>query len=182
MGQPLRVEAETRIERIQLVAANVACGSISTFMIVGRRFRSTPTNRHSQSRAACRGIPATASSAGDPPPERNPASLPPPIQQENHSIGEVFTQPTGPLTDWTSIKNWLRSRWSSWGENGNAATSVPRACRRRGSLADCLACAIKATGDRPSVQRNAAKRAVSRRRPATRAKGSRLRRRRQRRI
>jgi len=36
--------------------------------------------------------------AGDPPPERNPASLPPPIQQENHSIGQVFTQP-GPFSD-----------------------------------------------------------------------------------
>jgi hypothetical protein len=35
MGQPLRVEAETRIERIQLVAANVACGSFAA--ISGRR-------------------------------------------------------------------------------------------------------------------------------------------------
>jgi len=33
------------------------------------------------------------SSAGDPPPERNPSSLPPPIQQENHSTDGVFTQP-----------------------------------------------------------------------------------------
>src|SRR5881394_2366230 len=40
-----------------------------------------------------RGIPATASSAGDPPLERNPASLPPPIQQQNHSTDGVFTQP-----------------------------------------------------------------------------------------
>src|ERR1700688_3733486 len=37
-----------------------------------------------------RGIPATAWSAGDPPLEQNPASLPPPIQQENHSIGGCF--------------------------------------------------------------------------------------------
>src|SRR5213078_3457265 len=45
-----------------------------------------------------RGIPATASSAGDPPLERNPASLPPPIQQGNHSIDGVFTQP-GSISD-----------------------------------------------------------------------------------
>jgi hypothetical protein len=32
MGQLLRVEAEIRIERIQLVAANVACGSIAAEM------------------------------------------------------------------------------------------------------------------------------------------------------
>src|SRR6478672_9397083 len=38
------------------------------------------------------GIPATASSAGDPPLQRNPSSLPPPIQQGNHSIDRVFTQ------------------------------------------------------------------------------------------
>ena len=45
-----------------------------------------------------RGIPETASSAGDPPLERNPASLPPPIQQEDHSIDQVFTQP-GPIAE-----------------------------------------------------------------------------------
>ncbi|MDH2340795.1 hypothetical protein, partial [Bradyrhizobium sp. SSUT77] len=39
------------------------------------------------------GIPAATSSAGDPPLERNPASIPPAIQQENHSIDGVFTQP-----------------------------------------------------------------------------------------
>jgi hypothetical protein len=45
-----------------------------------------------------RGIPETVSSAGDPLLKRNPASLPPRIQQENHSIDGVFTQP-GPVGD-----------------------------------------------------------------------------------
>src|SRR6202051_4970901 len=47
-----------------------------------------------------RGIPATAWSAGDPPLEQNPASLPPPIQQENHSIGGCFH------TAWTYSGNY----------------------------------------------------------------------------
>src|SRR5476649_271561 len=52
-----------------------------------------PREQNCPHRPNHRGIPATTSSAGDPPLERNPASLPPPIQQENHTIDRVFTQP-----------------------------------------------------------------------------------------
>ena len=75
-------------------------------MIRGRAGRSLPNRRHQtrgravpahrrthrpreqdcSRRSNHRGIPPTESSAGDPPLERNPSSLPPPIQQGNHSI------------------------------------------------------------------------------------------------
>jgi hypothetical protein len=46
MGQPLRVEAETRIERIQLVAANVACGSKAYLAPNSADVGSAPHNGH----------------------------------------------------------------------------------------------------------------------------------------
>jgi hypothetical protein len=50
--------------------------------------------------------------ARDPPLERNPSSLPPPIQQENHSIDRVFTQP-GSKAEVAAFPNDVRSSLNS---------------------------------------------------------------------
>src|SRR5258708_34619714 len=75
--------------------------------------RATPRVQDCSRRPNHQGIPATASSAGDPPLEQNPSSAPPPaIQQGNHSIDGVFTQ-SGPEADippWPETNDFAMAR------------------------------------------------------------------------